>query len=220
MALTLANAITEVRYVLNEASAAYWTDAEITAWIKEGTRIFSSKTLMVEDTQTLTMVASQLRYTSSDESWIANMIEPYAAIYDNGSSKYKGLIKVHPRQLGNVATFAAGEPKYYTMHDRSIYIWPLPSSAVAAAGSMSFLFSTETDDITDLTDEYQHLPIIYACSKAKQKDQKWAESNTLLMQFYNETNFERSDKHNRETDTYDMFKIKSGGGGRVNAPTG
>ena len=220
MSLTLANAITQVRYTLNEASASYWTDAEITAWIQEGTRIFSSKTLLVEATDSIDpLIADQLRYTSSDETWLGDILEVYAAIYNNGSTKYKGLIKVHPRQLGNIPTFTSGDPKYYTLHNRSLYVWPLTTSALVSGGStISVLYSKETDDITVLSDEFQHLPIMYATSMAKKKDQKFAESNTLLLNFFNEINFERADKHNRETDTYAMFDIKTGGGEKVNAP--
>jgi len=215
MSLTLSNAITEVRYVLNEASPAFWTDAEITAWIQEGVRIVASKTLMAEADETISpLIADQLSYSSSDETWIGNMIEPYAAIYDDGSNNFKGLIKVHPRQLGNVATFASGAPKYYCLHDRKLFVWPLSSAAVAAAGSLRVLYATETDDITDLTDEFQHLPITYATSKAKQKDQKFAEANALMAQFLNDTNFERADKHVRETDSVESFRIPRRGGGQ------
>ena len=216
MSITLSDAITQVRGVLNEASAAFWTDAEITYWIQEGTRIVSSKTLMVEDDQTISpLIANQLSYSSSDETWIADMIEPYAAIYDDGSNAYKGLIKVHPRQIGNVATFTAGAPKYYSLHNRQLFVWPLASAAVAAAGSIRVLFAKETDDITALTDEYQHLSVEYATSKAKQKDQKFAEANALMQTFNNDVNFERADKHVRETDSIESFRIprKGGGGG-------
>lgn len=213
MALTLANAITEVRYQLNEPSPAFWSDAEITAWIKEGTRIFSSKTLMVEDTQDITLEANKLKYTSSDAAWIANIIEPYAMIYDDQSNNYKGLIKIHPRQIGNVATFTASDPKYYMLHDRQIYIWPLTTAAiVSAGGTVSVLYAKETDDITDLTDEYQHLPILYATSLAKRKDQKFAEATNIMQQFLNEVNFERKDKHSREVDSVESFAIPNRGG--------
>ena len=182
MSLTLAQSITEVRDILNEASAVFWTDSQITKWIQEGTRIFSSKTLLVEDTQTLTtaeLTAAQLVYTSSDESWIGDCLEIYAAIYYDGTSAYKGLIKIHPRQIGNLATSTAGPTKYYCLFDRNIYLWPPPSATTAAAAEISFLFAKETDDITAVQDEYQHLPIIYALSKAKKKDQKFAEAATL-----------------------------------------
>jgi hypothetical protein len=219
MALTLINAIAEIRDSLNEATAAYWDDTEITNWIKEGCRIFSSKTLLVEDTQDIDpLIASRLSYSGTDETWIDDILEPYAAIYFDGTSKYKGLIKIHPRQLGNVATFTPGAPKYYCLHNRLLYIWPITTAAiVAASAKISFLFAKETDDITILKDEYQHLPIIYATAKCKQKDQKFQEANALMSQFYQEINFERQDKHAREADSLDKFKIPKRGGGPESA---
>jgi len=215
MSLSLADAITEVRNILNEASPAYWTDAEITSWIQEGTKIVASKTLMVEDDQTISpLVANQLSYTSSDETWIADMIEPYTAIYDDGSNNLKGMIKIHPRQVGNLATYTPGPPKYYALHNRQFFIWPLSSAAVAAVGSVRVLFAKITNDITDLTDEYQSLAVQFALSRAKQKDQKFAEAQSLLQQFYNEVNFERQDKHVRETDSVQSFRIPKTGGGQ------
>jgi hypothetical protein len=215
MALTLSDAITEVRNNLNESSASFWTDAEITSWIKEGVRLFSSKTLLVEGTDDLDpLKVTTLSYSSSDETWIADIIEPYAAIYYDGSAYYKGLIKIHPRQIGNLALGkTAGPPKYYAIHDRNIYIFPLSSAAVAAAGKITFLYAKETDDITALDDEYQHMPIVYATAKAKQKDQKFQQANTLMAQFFQEVSFERTDKHARETDSIDKFRIPKRGGG-------
>jgi hypothetical protein len=214
MALSLANAITEVRDLLNEATASYWTDAQITKWIQEGTRIFSSKTLMVEADDSITLVANQLLYTSSDHAWIGDCIEPYAAYYDDASNVYKGLIKVHPRQLGNLALKTSGPPKYYCMHNRSVYVWPLTTAAIVTAGGIVMvLYAKETDDITEVSDEYQHLAIVYALAKCKQQDLKFGEANALLTQFYNEVNFERADKHARETDSIDNFRIKARGGG-------
>lgn len=219
MSLTLSNAITEVRSNLNEATAVFWSDTEITNWIKEGVRLFSSKTLMVEDTQVIDpMIASQLSYSSSDETWIGDIIEPYTALYYDGTSKYKGLIKIHPRQIGNLALGTDGPPKYYCMHDRKIYIFPMTSAAVVAAGgTVTFLFAKETDDITVVTDEYQHLPIIYATAKAKQKDQKFGEAGGLMAQYFQEIGFERNDKHAREVDSLDKFRIPGRGGGNESA---
>ena len=122
MALTLANAVNEVRSTLNEESAEFWTDAEITNWIQEGSRIVSSKSLMVEDYQTIDpLVQNQLSYSSSDETWIADALEIYSALYNDGSNNYKGMIKIHPKQLGNLATSTAGVPKYYCLFNRQIF---------------------------------------------------------------------------------------------------
>jgi hypothetical protein len=219
MSLTLDNAVTECRDLLNEIQPVFWTDAQLERWIAEGVRSFSSKTLMVEDTQDLDpLIANQISYDSTDESWIGTMIEPYAALYYDGSSRTKGLIKVHPRQIGNLALITAGPTKFYTMHDRMLYLLPAPNATVIAAGAkITMLFSMITDDITLLTDEYQHLPIIYAVAKAKQKDQKFAEASNLMSQFFQEVGFERNDKHAREVDSLDKFKIPSKGGGPESA---
>jgi hypothetical protein len=215
MSLTLGDALTEVRDLLNESQASFWTDAELQNWIREGCRIFSSKSLMVEATDDMDpLIADQLSYSITDEDWIGNVLEIYAAIYYNGTTqKYKGLIKQNPRQVGNVATFTAGSPKYYSLHNRRLYIYPITTDARVSAGdTITFLYAKETDDITELTDEYQHMPIVYASAKAKMKDQKFAEANMMMAQFYQELSFERQDKHGREEDSLDMFKTKAQGG--------
>lgn len=210
MALTLSEATTEVRDHLNEATAAFWTDAQLQKWIKEGVRNFSSKSLMVEATDDIDpLVANQLSYSSSDETWIADILEPYSCIYDNGSNVYKGLIKVKPQQIGNLATQTAGAPKYYCLFNRNMYIFPLSSAAVAAAGKITVLYAKETDDITAVTDEFQHLPIIYAVAKAKQRDMKYAQAQILMAQFMQEVQAERGDKHEREKDSAEDFKVQS-----------
>lgn len=215
MALTLAGATTEVRDILNEDNAAFFTDAEIQRWIQEGTRIFSAKSLLVEDTQDIDpLIASQLSYAAAQETWIGDCLEIYAALYYNATTtKYSGLIKIHPRMIGNTANFTAGISKQYAFHNRKIYLFPAATAARVTAGDkVTFLFAKETDDITALADEYQHLPVIYASAKCKQKDQKFAEATAFMSQFYQELAFERQDKHGREEDTLDMFKIKAKGG--------
>jgi hypothetical protein len=212
MALTLAQVTTEVRDHLNEATAVFWSDAQLQKWIQEGTRIVSGKAMSVEADDSITLVANQLLYTSSDESWIADCVEPYAAYYDDQSNVYKGLIKIHVREIGNVATFTSGDPKYYCMHNRSIYIFPLTTAAiVTAGGTVMVLYGKETDDVTELKDEHQHLPILYAVAKARMRDRAYSESTSLLSLFYQELNFERSDKHDREVDDLESFKIQKGG---------
>jgi hypothetical protein len=196
MAITLAEAITQVRYVLNEASAVFWTDAEITAWIQEGTRQVSSKTQCNEADDDLTLVTNQLSYTTADETWIATCIAPYAAIYEAGSNKYKGLMLIHPKQIGNLLTFTSGDPKYYSFHNRTFYIWPLPTTA-ENGNDVLILYAAETDDITAISDEWQHLPVLWAQAKAYEKDRMNAQASALMQRFFSELNFDTNDKLNR-----------------------
>lgn len=196
----------------------FWSDDEITDWIKEGTRVFSSKSLCAEAIGTISpMILTTPYYDSGDETFLANVLEIYAVIY-NTTTSYKGLVKIHPRQIGNLAKSAVtGPPKYYSLFNRQLYIFPLASAAEVSAGTLDILYATETDDITAIKDEYQHLPIIYATAKALQKDQKFGQASALMQQFYQELSFERSDKHDREVDAIDDFKIKASAGAQQNA---
>jgi hypothetical protein len=196
MALTLAAATADVRQLLNEPTAVFWSDTEIQDWLNEGTRIVSSKTLLVEDTQNLTLVQDQLSYASGDHTWIGSCLELYAAIYDNGSNKYKGLQVMHPKQIGNLLTFTSGDPRYIALHNRKIYIWPLPSSTTDAR-TVSILYAKESDDYTEITDEFQHLPILWAQARAMEKDHKMQQAAAIKAQFYTEMQFERADKEMR-----------------------
>ena len=198
----------------------FWSDDEITEWIKEGTRVFSSKSLMVEAILTINpMILTTPYYDTGDAgaTALSTALEIYAVIYKISTS-YKGLIKVHPRQIGNLAKSAVtGPPKYYSLFNRQLYIFPLASATEVSGGTLDVLYAAETDDITDLADEYQHLPITYATAKALQKDQKFGQAGVLMQQFYQEISFERSDKHEREVDTIDDFKIKATAGAQQNA---
>lgn len=215
MALTLANAVTDIRSFLNEDTEVFWSDTEIENWIKEGCRDFSSKSLMVEASGDITLATGQIAYDSSDEAFIGDVLEPYAALYNDGSDNWKGILKAHPRMIGNEAVNTAGETKYYSLHNRTIYIWPPPTLAMVTAGAyIMLLYAMETDDITAIKDEYQHIPMLYARAMCLYKDKKFAEANAMMALYGTYTNFERQDKHGREQDTLDMFKIKPKGGER------
>jgi hypothetical protein len=193
MALTLAQAVADVRQLLNEPTAVFWTDAQLEDWVKEGTRIIAAKTLAVEADDTISLVTDQLVYTSSDHPWIADCLEQYAAIYNGANDKYKGLQFIHPKQIGNLMTYTKGEPRYYSFHNRSFYIWPLPSSTYNGA-TVNILYATETEDVTALKDEFQHLAILWSFAKAKEKDMKFQEAGALKGQFFQELQFVRADK--------------------------
>ena len=215
MALTLNQAIAQVRDNLNEDTSVFWSDAEITQWIQEGCRDFSSKSLMVESDGDVDLVANQIVYSSSDAAFIGSILEPYAVLYNDGLDNWKGIIKAHPRMIGNEATNTSGEPRYYSLHRRKIYIWPKPTAAMVAAGAyLRILYAMETDDITEFTDEYQHIPMLYAQARCLYKDRRFSEGNSIMSLYSAFTNFERQDKHGREQDTLDMFKIKPKGGER------
>lgn len=215
MALTLANAITRCREILNETTASFWSDTELTAWLQEGTLDVTTRALLLQDKQDITLVANQLSYTSSDEAWIANVLKVYAAYYDDNSNGYRGLVKDHPKMIGHQHRQTAGPPRFYNVFNKRIYIWPLTTAAiVSAGGKVTCLYHKRSNDITDLEDEFQYLPVTFACARAKMKDMKYGEANLLLTQYLNGINFERADKVNRSVDAKDQFKSPGATRGR------
>lgn len=207
MALTLTEAVADARQLLNEPTAVYWADSELEDWIKEGVRIIAAKSLQVEADDNITLVTDQLIYNLADgvTTWAADCLEPYAAIYNNGSNKYKGLQLIHPKQIGQLMTFTPGDPKYYSFHNRSFYVWPLATSAENGR-VISVLYAKETDDITELFDEHQHLAVIWAQARAMEKDHKYQTAASLKAQFFQELDFTRKDKTTRAGETSTSVK--------------
>lgn len=209
MALTLNESITRVRYILNEATAAFWLDAEITAWIQDGSRLFSTRSGLYEVSDTVTLVADQIEYTSSDHAFIGNILQVQSALYNNGSTTYKGLVQIDPKQIGNLLTKNTGVPKYISQHARSIFIWPRPSST-EAGHTVDLLHAAETDDITNLNDEYQGYVIDYAAAMGFRKDRQFAKAAAMMTEFFGNIETEKALKFNRPVDTADSFQIPKG----------
>jgi len=195
MAYTLANAVTQVRYLINEDTANFWSDTEIEEWIKQATIKISTILLSAESEDTVTLATGQFVYSSSDESWLSNLLKVKAGYFTDSSGNVYGLQRIELDMFGHTQHFqTAGRPRYYYESNRKLYIWPQPSTAENGQ-DITFLNSYETDDITNLRDEHQPLTFLYAASKAKSKDRQHQEAALYMSQFLGSINFERGDKY-------------------------
>ena len=195
MAYTLANAVTQVRYLINEDTADFWSDTEIEDWIKQATIKLSTILLSAESEDTVTLATGKFVYSSSDEAWLADLLKVKAGYFTDSSGNVYGLQRIELDMFGHTQQFqTAGQPRYYYESNRKLYIWPQPSSAENGQ-DITLLNSYETDDITDLRDEHQPLTFLYAASKAKSKDRQHQEAALYMSQFLSSINFERGDKY-------------------------
>lgn len=194
--MSVNDAKTEIRAILNEPAAVFWSDAELENWIEQATIDISSKTLCIEASGSITLVLSQLEYTEP-----TGCIKVYAANYEN-----KGLMKIHPRQIAHITAVAAGAPQYYYHFAGKIGIYPIPDSG-SAGDSVAILFSKESTTFTDLPNEYQPYAILFAAARAKLKDLKFAQSAQIMGQYLNSLMFHRQDLYERGVDSKDMMKI-------------
>jgi hypothetical protein len=136
-------------------------------------------------------------------------------LYNPGDGMYKGLIEIHPRVLGNEVMQSDGAPKYFALHNHALYVWPTPTAAMVTAGAtIEILYSQVTNDITEIADEYQHVPLLYAAAMCKYKDHKFAEANSFLSIYNSFVQFERQDKYVRSENAMEEFKIPKQGGAR------
>lgn len=206
-----AEALTQVRALIGEASAGFWTDEELNNWVIEGSVDISVKTLCFEHRNSITLVASQLEYTdfisAPTTAGIAQAIKIYSCIYDDESNVYRGLQKIHPRQINHLSQNTAGPSYYYYHFAGSIGIWPLPTATEAALTDPILVYcSLVADAITDLPDHYQQFAIIYAAAMAKFKERKNAEAMSLYAKYINSMNFHRADIYERGVDAKSDFQ--------------
>jgi len=207
MAYTLATSVTQVRSLLNEDSASFWSDTEIENWIKEATIDIASKLLSAESEDDITLIASQWIYTSSDEAWLEFLLKSKAAYYDGGSNAIKGMQRIDMQKMGHTDVNTAGVPRYFFENNRAFYIWP-PPAAAQANKTITVINAYETDDVTDLRDEHQPLTFLYAAARAKAKDRMFQESALYMAQYLNTINFERKDKYDMGVDPTTTFNVQ------------
>jgi hypothetical protein len=206
MAFTETQAITQVRYLLNEPTASFWTDSEIQGWVQQAVLDISCKTLCTTDTGTITVVQDQMLYTSSDESWIDTLLKVEAMWYGNLNAT-KGMQRTEPYRFGHlqVGTGANATPRYFYEDGKRIYLWPVPATA-NNGDTINVVYSKLTFDITELREEYQQLTFWYAASMAKAKDRKFQEASLYQQLYLNALNFERQDKYTMGALPTDAFK--------------
>jgi len=196
-----AEALTQVRALIGEPTASFWSDEELNNWVIEGAADISTKTFCFEKKDSIALVANQLEYTAFvtlGANKIAEVIKVYSCIYDDESNVYRGLTKIHPRNIQHLTQTTAGPSYYYYHFGGKIGIFPLPTATEAALVDPIIVYcSMMADAITDLPDHYQQFAIIYAAAMAQFKARKNAEGIQLYSQYINSMNFHRFDLYER-----------------------
>ena len=177
MALTLADCILHVRDLLNESSAAFFTDAELTRFIQQGTLDISTVARCIEAVGSLTMVTND-----PDYSLPTGTIDVSHALW---LPTRAGLRKITPSLQGEASTDLTGSvPLRYYIWSSLCYIEPVPNST-ANGQTVGIYYSLATQDVTLLPDSYQLLAIHYACYRAKLKDHRYQEATVLYSEYAN-----------------------------------
>jgi len=209
MAFTLISGVQEVRSLINESSASYWSDTELESWIKQGCLDWCEKTLLLTQEDTILLITNQYKYTASTSNYIDNAIRTLHAEYN--STALKRLTFEEIRGHNQMVLTNNENPKYF--YDKynglifTFYIADTPS-LTQNGNSATVIFAVRTDDITEIPYEYQSNIFNYAASKAKMKERQWQEAQLLWQIYLNNISFSRQDKLEIPEQTFDQFKEK------------
>jgi hypothetical protein len=202
--ISAALALQEVRAILNEPTAVFWTDEEINNWVIQASQDCATKGLGVITSDTLTLVEAQEEYTSfTSGASVSKCLKVLAAAYD---TSYKGLMRISPLSLYHLPNKTSGEPDYY--YHLNTVIGVSPSPAAGQAGDLvTVWYSITADDVAELPDYYQHFTIWYALAMAYAKAGRENQSDYWMAMYTNGVNAAKNDIYNPAADSSDKLTI-------------
>jgi len=196
MSFTKTQILAEVRSLLNEPAAEFWTDEEIGNWIDQAVVDISTKTLCVETTGDIELGADTAEYD-----FPTGALKVVACLYDG-----RGLLKIRPHQVGHVTERTKGKPEYWYPFAKKIGVFPVPDST-RAGEKMTVYYHKMTYDITLIPDEFQLLAIQYAVRNALMKDRKWASAAQMNGIYLNNAGFGRQDLILKPGDAKEDYRV-------------
>jgi len=142
---TAANLITDVRSRIVEATASYFTDAELLRWLNQGYKNFMVRTEWASKIKAYPVVANQFKYDIP-----ANCIKLEDVRWQD---KYKIWPKDREEfaaKVGPAVTSVSTRPLIYEAYpwDGSMRIWPIPSTASASTTLSGAISSASATTIT------------------------------------------------------------------------
>ncbi len=196
MPLTQAQLVTEVRSLLNEATAAFYTDVQIQNWLQQGARDLSLKTRCVEADATISVVTSTLNYAVPTDAFVIHSILNAATGI--------ALTKILPPKAGHIVDSAsAAIPLYWWLFNDKIWLTPLASGS----STLTVLYSKTTETVTDIPDEYRIELINYATSRALIRNEQAIEALAVMNMYNNHVQFARLDVIERGTMSIDELTL-------------
>jgi len=180
----------QVRVILNETTASFWTDDQIDAFMEQACIDISARSLCYQASDTFLLVTSQYEYAdfvTAGSDAVVDVTKVWGCFYVSPDNEYIGLKRINADQIADLPYMAAGPPKYFYQIANVIGVLPLPTTSENGQ-SVRIYFSKQTNAIADLPNTYQSLVIIYAASLCYKKEHRYAESNQLYTQYLEQLN--------------------------------
>lgn len=184
-AYTLSNLRTRVRYLLNESTAAFWTDAELNRWLNDAQRDIAIKSTCIRVIDSTTTTAAQ-RYVS---------FTGYKVLHVEYNSI--ALPKIHPTQIGRAQTSSTGAPAFWFESGARVYFDPIPDNTYTVYLYVVDYPSAELSDgspTPTIANNLRPLMVLYALSKAYEKDKRFGPAAQLMGMYESELWHARLDR--------------------------
>lgn len=197
----LSNIRSNVRTMLNETTAAFWTDEELNRLINDGERDIAIKSLCLENIDSVTTTASTRLVAFAGHKILR--VE-----YTNATTPL-GLIRIKPNQLGRIP-YNGITPQFYFQWGNKVVIDPMPTTTYNLNLYIADYPAYEMVDDTDepqIPKRFNELIILYAVYRALMKDRKFASAGAIYQTYINELQLARSQVIERYPDLKDDYKI-------------
>jgi len=177
---TLASSIiTRARYLLNETTAFFWSDAELLVWVNNGIEDISNKTGCIEAIEDVTLVDGQLLYSLS-----AEYLKVKYAVYKD-SNYYKGLNFGSYYNVGHEED--VDEPVSWFMWKDQVGIYPVTDSDSAGKTAKLYFsarpYPVPSDAYIPIPGVYDSILVKYVVAQAFFKDGMMALGQMLMDEY-------------------------------------
>lgn len=177
---TLASTIvTNARAYLNEATASFWSDAELLVWVNNAIIDVVTRSRCIETTENVTLVAAQAEYAIT-----ASYIGITGAFYNDGTT-IKGLQRRAIKDIGTEEYSTV--PIYWYEWNGKIGIYPVATAATAGKIVTVYLISRPTAVIASGTIPtpacYDRLLTIFVAAQGYKKDSQFDKATALMAEY-------------------------------------
>lgn len=186
--------ISQAQYDYNETGTGFITSDEWLQWLNDGVVDIALKTLSVQDTESVSLVANTVEYALSSD-----FIKVVAVQYINASGVRRGLKPGHPERVSNIED--RGEPDEFYEFADYVGIYPPLSSAttetarVYIAERPAAIATTGTIPTPAI---YDNLLKTYMLAKAAFKDRRYSAYAGLMNAYNGESAGSRQDLSGEE----------------------
>lgn len=217
--------ITRARYLLNEETASFWTDAEMLVWVNDGIEDIATRTNCIETTETDTLVDGTLLYGIELE-YLAvrhavyrqptvtfNLLQENgdALLQENGdniliaqstAAGYKGLYRGSYQNVGHEEDVS--EPIYWFVWKDQIGYYPIADSASAGNTVTAYIiarpYAIPSDANIPLPAIYDDPLVVYVAAQGFLKDGMLGFGQALMAEYQQLLDRFRVDYMDREED--------------------